>query len=255
MKTLFIARPEGHLEESIGNAEKQGFRVIAAPMVEIKARDDPEFEIFLQRVLSGSADYVIFTSVNGIRIAIEKAGDSKDFLDAIDRAKIIAIGPRTKRALEEKGLKVELLPEKYSSEGIVEELSPLLKGKRVEIVRSAQGDPLLIEGLASGGAAVHEVKIYEVARPRGEPQADAVRQAPLVDVFAFTSSITVENYLKTAEELGLRGVVIDTMNSRLVAAIGELTAKTLRQNGIKVDIMPERFTFDDLLKAIKERVN
>ncbi len=252
MRTLFIARPEGHLEESIKFAEEQGYRVIAAPMVEIKARDDPEFAVFLQRVLSCEVDYVIFTSVNGIRIALEKAA-SEEFIKALNKTKVIAIGPRTKRALEEAGIKVAFMPGKYSSEGIVEELSSLLSGKKVEIVRSAQGDPALIKGLSSC-AIVHEIKIYEISRPKGEAQADAVRQAPMVDVFAFTSSTSVENYLKTAEELGLRSMVIEIMNSRKVAAIGELTAKKLRENGIKVDIMPKHFTFKDLLYAIKERV-
>lgn len=253
MKTLFIARPEGHLEESIKSAEREGFRVIATPMVEIKAREDPEFSVFLQRVTSCEVDYVIFTSVNGIRIALEKAA-SEEFVKALNKTKVIAIGPRTKRALQEAGVKAALMPEKYSSKGIVEELSSLLSGRKVEIVRSAQGDPELIKGLSSAGAAIHEVKIYEVTRPKGEAQALAIKQAPVIDVFAFTSSTAVENYLKTAEELELRSMVIEIMNSRMVAAIGELTAKKLRENGIKVDIIPERSTFQDLLKAIKERV-
>ncbi|MEM2934067.1 MAG: uroporphyrinogen-III synthase [Methanocellales archaeon] len=252
MKTLFIARPEEHLEESISSAEKEGFRVIATPMVEIKAREDPEFIVFLRRVLSCEVDYVIFTSVNGIRIALEKAA-SGEFVKALNKTRVIAIGPRTKRALEKAGV-AAIMPEKYSSEGILEELSSLLSGRKVEIVRSAQGDPELIKSLSSAGAAVHEVKIYEVKRPKGEAQALAIKQAPVVDVFAFTSSTAVENYLKTAEELGLRGMVIEIMNSRIVAAIGELTAKKLRENGIKVDIVPKHFTFQDLLNAIKEKV-
>ncbi len=253
MKTLFIARPEGHMEESIANAERMGFRVIAAPMVEVVERVDPEFKVFLKRVLVGEVDFVIFTSLNGIRIAVEKA-NNKEFINALNRAGIIAIGPRTKRALVGMGINVSILPEKYSSEGIVEELSPFLKGKKVEIVRSAQGDPVLVEGLRKAGASVHEVKIYEVARPSGRAQDEAVKHADSIDVFAFTSSMTVENYLKTAEVLGIRSQVVDIMNKKVVAAIGELTAKTLRQNGIHVDIMPGRFTFDDLLNAIKERV-
>jgi uroporphyrinogen-III synthase len=253
MRTLFIARPEGHLEESISCAEKEGFRVIAIPMVEIKAREDPEFAVFMQRVFSCDIDYVIFTSVNGVRITLEKAS-SEEFVKALNKIGIIAVGPRTKRALQEAGVKVAFMPKKYSSEGIMEELSSLLRGRRVEIVRSAQGDPKLIKSLNSIGAIVHEVKIYEALRPKGEAQSQAIRQASTVDIFAFTSSTSVEYYLKAAEELGLRGKVIEIMNSRMVAAIGELTAKKLKENGIKVDVIPERFTFKDLLNAIKEKV-
>ncbi|MEM2924945.1 MAG: uroporphyrinogen-III synthase [Methanocellales archaeon] len=254
MKTLLIVRSEEQLAESIKYAEGIGFRVISAPMIEIKARDDPEFGVFLQRVLNCEVDYVIFTSVNGIKIALEKAG-SEEFIKALNKTKVIVIGPKTKRALEEAGVKDLLMPEKYSSKGILEEYSLLLSGKKVEIVRSIQGDPELIKGLSSAGADVHEVKIYEVTRPTGEAQANAIKQAPTVDIFAFTSSTAVENYLKTAEELGLRNLVIEIMNSRMVAAIGELTARKLWENGIKVDIIPECFTFEDLLNAIKRRVD
>ena len=65
----------------------------------------------------------------------------------------------------------------------------------------------------------------------------------------FTSSSTVTNFLalidaKDAAELhGL-------LDQVTIAAIGPITADTIRANGLRVDIQPERYTITDMVQAI-----
>jgi len=252
MKTIAIMRPQRYLPESIKLAESYGYDVIAAPMIELREKDDPEFDVFVQHVLNHEVDYVIFTSANGVAFALKRA-DNKKFVDALNTCNIVAIGPNTQRELEKHSIHVDLMPATYSSDGIVSALAPLISEKKVEVVRSSHGSPALIEGLEKHGAHVHEVQVYEIVRPMGEAQEEIIRAAldDKIDVFVFTSAMTVANFLHTAEDLSRKDEVVYAMNRKTVAAIGTPTAEALQRNGIHVDVLPKRFTFEDLLDALE----
>jgi len=120
-----------YLPESIKLAESYGYDVIAAPMIELREKDDPEFDVFVQRVLNHEVDYVIFTSANGVAFALKRAGNKK-FVDALNTCNIVAIGPNTQRELEKHSIHVDLMPATYSSDGIVSALTPLISEKKAE---------------------------------------------------------------------------------------------------------------------------
>ena len=261
MKTIAIMRPEEHLGNSIELAKSYGYMVIAAPMVEVKERSAPEFDVFAHRVLNGEVDYVIFTSVNGVRFALKKAGrymlkshhdNNSKFIDALNACNTVAVGPSTQQGMEKHGIYVDVVPEAYSSEGIVSVLAPHIRGKKVEIVRSSHGAPLLVDGLKKHGAIIHEVLVYEIIRPVGECQRKLIEAALNgdIDVYAFTSAMSVKNFLKTAGNLSKKDELIEGMKHGTVAAIGNPTAEALRENGIRVDVLPKRFTFKDMLDAL-----
>ncbi|MDI6888592.1 MAG: uroporphyrinogen-III synthase [Methanocellales archaeon] len=252
MKTIAIMRPQQYLPDSIKLAKSYGYDVIAAPMIEIRERNDPEFDVFVQRVLNRSIDYVIFTSANGVIFTLEKVG-SKKFVDALNACNIIAIGPNTQRELEKHAIHVDIIPATYSSDGIVSALASFINEKEVEVVRSSHGDPALIEGLEKHGAHVHEAQVYEIIRPTGKAQKGIIQAAldGKIDTFIFTSAMTVANFLKTAEDLGKKDEVIRAVNRKTIAAIGTPTADALASNNIHVDILPKKFTFKDLLDELE----
>lgn len=254
MRVIAITRPKEHLEESAELAKSYGYEVIAAPMIEIRERDDPEFDVFVQHVLVGEADYVIFTSTNGVRFTLKKANCTEKFIDALNECKIIAIGPSTQRELEKHGIGVDTIPRTHSSSGLVSTLAPYVKEKKVEAVQSTQGGQLLVRGLRKNGAFVHEVQVYEIVSPTDERprQLIGVALKGEIDVYTFTSTMTVKNFLTIAEELGVRHDIIEKMNEKTIAAIGEPTATALRKNGVHVDVLPKRFTFKDMLDEIEK---
>ena len=54
----------------------------------------------------------------------------------LEKLKIAAIGPATKAAIEEQGLKVHVTPKEYVAEAVVQALAARVKGKRVLLVRA-----------------------------------------------------------------------------------------------------------------------
>lgn len=138
---LAIMRPKRYLDDSVALAKKMGFEPLAVPMIELADMKDEYFDGFVERVMSGVPDYVIFTSANGIDFTLDKIKDRDAFIDALNATKVIAIGPTTSKALEELGINVLGMPGVYSSEGIVEFLCPDIKGKIIDTARSSYGSP------------------------------------------------------------------------------------------------------------------
>ncbi len=130
-----------------------------------------------------------------------------------------------------------------------------IEGAVIEIARSSHGAPELVEGLSKKGAIVHETQVYQIISPRDERHAALMKRALAgeVDIFAFTSSMMVRNFMSLADEMGVKDEIVRIMNEKTVAAIGKPTAETLSEFGVKVKVVPERYTFGELLQECKKR--
>ncbi|MDD2440372.1 MAG: uroporphyrinogen-III synthase, partial [Methanosarcinaceae archaeon] len=201
---LALMRPEGYREKSEKIARDFGFEPLYAPMIRLEAIKDEGFEPFVQRVLEGKSDYVIFTSANGVTFTLDKLSEAEkqSFTEALKQRKVLAIGPNTQKELEKIGIFKPFMPEAYSSTGIVKALGPKIKGKVAEIARSAYGAKILVEGLRACGATVYETHVYTLGMPEGPLQQALLKRslAGEVQAFAFTSSMRVRNFFKHEEK-------------------------------------------------------
>ncbi len=254
---LAIFRPKEKLGKSIRLAEDRGYEVLAVPMLETQAYDDPMFLGFLGMLERGTAGAVVFTSSNGVIHAFHRARrtmESEDFRDALNRTHVVAIGPSTKLALENFGVGTTV-PVEHSSRGIVDHFErERIVARRVVLLRSRQRSPLLSKGLRSLGHDVVEVTLYEVSLPEDLTEAQAFFGRVVrgdIDVFAFLSSMTVSNFLEVASTLGVGDQVRAVLSQKTVAAIGEPTKETLEKEGIRVSVTPRNASFEDLLDALE----
>jgi uroporphyrinogen-III synthase len=250
MKRVAITRPKKFLPEAEALVRSRGLEPVPVPMMEMVPRDDGALEAFFCRLEKDEVDTVIITSQNGVGFIFDKATDAtvlKDRLNAID---VISIGPKTGKALQERGVKAERMPATFSSDGLVRDFN--LSGKRVEVLRSDHGNPVLISGLESGGATVREVIVYDILPLAGEAQSAFVREALTgsIDAFTFTSTMTARSLLMMGESMGVGEELKKAINAKKVAVIGTPTAVFLRENGIRVDVVPERFLFEDMIDAL-----
>lgn len=255
---LAIFRPIEKLEESVRLAESRGFEVLAVPMLEAREIEDPRFPEFLGRLEAGAVDAVVFSSSNGVAFAFNQATTAlgrKRFQDAMNRTRVVAIGPATQLTLERLGLSAEL-PREHSSRGIVEHFERIAP-KRVVLLRNPQGSPELPEGLRSLGCDVADLSVYEVGLPEDLAGTRAFFDSVVrggVDVYAFLSSLTVRNFFDLATALGVEDAVRAALARATVAAIGGPTKETLEGEGIRVTVVPLRATFADLLDALGRNV-
>jgi uroporphyrinogen III methyltransferase/synthase len=193
-------------------------------------------------------DWLIFTSVNGVRYFVDRLDRSGRDLRAL-RARICAIGEATKHAIEALHLKVDLIGEEYVAESLVEAFRRFdLNGKRVLLPRAAVARDLLPRKLRERGACVDVVEAYRTAIP----EVSATR---VTGIFAgphkpnwitFTSSSTVQNFVRIAGSKLLEGVK--------VASIGPVTTANAKKLGIEVTVEASPHTTDGIVAAILQHV-
>jgi uroporphyrinogen-III synthase len=191
------------------------------------------------------ADYVVLTSKTGVELAAEAGWDPGD-------ATVCAIGSTTADALRAAGYEADVVPEEYSSAGLVERLADEVAGARVEVARSDHGSAVLTDGLEAAGAYVHETILYRLVRPDGAGESTELAADGALDAALFTSSLTVQHFLAAADDRGLRDAVLDGLESATVGAIGEPTKETAEAAGVAVDVVPETADFETLACAVVE---
>ena len=194
------------------------------------------------------APYVVLTSKTGVELAAEAGWEPGE-------ATLVAIGPATAAAAREAGWTVDVVPDEYTSAGLVERLRGEVDGVRIEVARSDHGSDVLLDGLREAGAVVSETVLYRLIRPDEAGDSAELAAAGELAAAAFTSSLTVEHFVEAAAERGVRDAAIAGLNEAVVGAIGPPTAETAADHGIDVDVVPEDAEFESLARAVVEAVH
>jgi uroporphyrinogen-III synthase len=226
-----------------------GAEVIEIPAIEIRpAKSYEALDLALQNI--EGYDWLILTSVNGVGVffsRLQAVGLGPERLLHLD---IAAIGPATAAAIEEHGLPVDVVPDEYVAESVVEALRSQVQGKKVLLVRAKVARDVIPQELRAAGATVHVMEAYETVVPessRGRLHDVLGDPAQRPTVITFTSSSTARNFVELLgpENLGqLDGITI--------ASIGPVTSKTLRELGITVTLEAREYTIAGLVDGLAE---
>jgi len=242
-RKIVITRAQDQAAELSDRLRSLGADAVELPVISIQPAEDPApLDRAIERL--SSYDWLIFTSVNGVRFFLDRLDASAHDLRSL-RARICAIGPATKRAVESLHLKVDLMPEEYVAESLVKAFaSEPLQGKRVLLPRAAVARDLIPDELAKLGAQVDVVEAYRniVPREAAERTREILAAEKRPDWITFTSSSTVKNLVSIAGTESLKGVRI--------ASIGPVTSQTARSLGLTVHAEAKQFTIEGLVEAI-----
>jgi uroporphyrinogen III methyltransferase/synthase len=239
-KRIVVTRARHQAAELADRLEADGALVVEYPVISIGAPDDPERVQRAYQTVSGY-DWLMLTSVNGARRFFDGFLQAGHDLRELAGVSIAAIGSATAAAVTAYGIRVAAVPSEYRAEALVECLDDL-RGRRVLVARAAVARDVLPDTLRARGAEVDVVAIYKTVD--GEPGCSA-DELSTADVVTFTSSSTVERFVRLAGEPG-RGLLARAV----IAAIGPITADTLCDLGFEPQIVPARYTIDDLATAI-----
>lgn len=229
--------------------EEAGGEAWEAPTIAIdSAADTSELQTAVQH--AGDYDWIIFTSANGVRAFFDCMRESGLDIRSLGQAKICAIGPKTKETLEEKGLLVAAMPEKFVAESVVECLKPLLQpGERILLPRSDLARKVLVDTLVQMGMQVDEVVAYRTKKvDRFDAEILEKLRDKSIHIVTFTSSSTVKNFMALVGDVAL-------LQGIKLASIGPVTTKTLAEFGLTPDIEAKDYTIAGLYDAIVEAVN
>ena len=229
--------------------EEAGGEAWEAPTIAIdSAAETPELRDAVAK--AGNYDWIIFTSVNGVQAFFDAMRESGLDIRSLGKAKICAIGPKTKEALEAKGLVVAAMPERFVAESVLECLKPLLNfGEKILLPRSDLARTLLVDTLRDLGMKVDEVVAYRTKKvDRFNDEILEKLRDKSIHIVTFTSSSTVKNFMELVGDK-------EILEGIRLASIGPVTTKTLAEFGLTPDIEATDYTIKGLFNAIVETVN
>jgi uroporphyrinogen III methyltransferase/synthase len=230
-RTVAVTRARAQSSGLAGRLRSLGAGVIEAPAIRIAAREEVELP-----ALAGF-DLVCLTSPNGVGILFDRLAERGEDARALAGATVAAIGPGTARALAERGIRADVVPERFVAESLAASLEGFMI-RRALIARAAQARDVLPDALRARGVEVTVVALYDtLAEPLSAEELDRARAA---DYITFTSSSTVRFFLAVGE-LG---------PSTRIASIGPVTSATLREHGYEPHVEAARHDIDGLVDAL-----
>ena len=236
-RSVVVTRAREQASELRHRLESLGAEVIELPAIAIEplAFDVPDLSRYA---------WLVFTSANGVAAFFDR-GLAPAGLDARALAglRIAAIGPGTASALGGRGLRTDLVPERFVAESLLEAFPPpAAGGERVLLARAEHARDVLPAGLSERGYVVDVLAVYRTVTATHDSDAlDRVRRGN-VDALTFTSSSTVTNLCDLLGDV--------PAPQPLVVSIGPVTSKTALERGLRVDIEASEHTIDGLVDAL-----
>jgi uroporphyrinogen III methyltransferase/synthase len=245
-KGVVVTRAREQASDLADRLKDLGACVYEFPTISVEPLDDyAEVE---QAILTlGNVDWLVFTSVNGVKFFWDQLAEAGLDTRALGGIEVAAIGPATADELKLRGVTPDFVPPKYVAESVVAGLLERgVKGKRVLIPRAKVAREVLPEELARAGADVRVLPVYETRLAQNDPDEiiDALT-AGKIQAVTFASSSTVENFFDL--------LPIETMRlypKVKMACIGPVTAKTLKRYGLNAHIQPADYTIPALAEAL-----
>lgn len=240
-RTVAITRSEDDSEEFIRLARRDGATPVPLPTIELVSRGGGIVDEFLDSAGRYDPDYSVFMSSKAVRLLFETARAASrldELRAAVSRTAVMAVGPKTRAALEESGIRVAHMPDTYSSVGVGELFTRLhAVGKRVIVPRSGASTPFLAQLLDKIGLDVRELRLYDVRASGDTSGWDGFGRLfwqGRVDGLVFTSASSVRAFFEIMD----RGRpperrLLDGLAGTNIVSIGPFTAAELRRLGVQ----------------------
>jgi hydroxymethylbilane synthase len=250
-RRVILTRAVKQSGEMTRSLETLGAEVVSCPTIEIKAPSSWEQ---LDRALIHLSwyDWLVFTSVNGVEYFLWRMDTLGHGRGELGFHRICAVGRKTAEKLESENISVDLTPERFTAEALVEEFTARfahqrLYGSRMLLPASRTTRDVIRPAMEKIGVYVEVVEAYRTVTPaaKGENVARLFR-GDGADYIVFTSPSTVENLAAILETDHLAPHLAKTR----VACIGPVTAEAARSHGLTVHIQPEEHTGKAIVAAI-----
>ena len=196
-----------------------------------------------------SFDWVLFTSANAVR-AVASRAEALNL--AVERAakqpQIAAVGPATTEAASSAGFSVTHTAKTHLGVALAQELGDRLRDKSVFLPRSDRANPDLPAALRKLGASVTEVVAYRTLPPT---DTDKNTVAMMINQQSQAVILFSPSAVHTLVDLLGRDSLAAIQNRVALAAVGPVTAATLREAGVHQIVIASDTTSAAVVEALQ----
>jgi uroporphyrinogen-III synthase len=244
--------------------ERLGATVYACPLLmEKPVENREELQDFVRQVIAGSFDMMIFLTGVGARFLVAEAdsmGVKENFLKALGNLVVVVRGPKPVNALRQLSVRIDVIPENPTTEGVIEALRNRdLQAKRVGVQLYGTPNPQLVSALEAKGAAVTPVQVYAYGTASDLTAVSALIGRILdgqVRVVAFTSAPQVRLLFEFAAQMNMVDPLEQALRTRvIIASIGEVTSRALAERNLTPAIVPAQSKMGALVQAVSDYFN
>lgn len=250
-KRVLVTRPRGQAAELSSLLASLGAQPVEAPMISIVPPEDPAP---LRQAANAAVtfDWIVFSSTNAVDALMKALFETGCDVRALAGPRICAVGTATADRLVRYGVRADLIPEEFRSEGVAAAMFArgAMPGSRVLLPRADIGREVIAEELAALGAEVTEVVAYRTvlndARRDEDPDVYGMLLEGRIQAVTFTSGSAVRSFVSIygADQ------AIDLLRNTTVAVIGPVTGEAAAQLGIRVDVQPSTYTVAAMVDAL-----
>ncbi len=256
-KTVVVTRAAHQSSRLSERLRDLGAEVLEVPAIAVASPADGGASLGsgLARLKAGAYAWVVFTSANAVQRFFQHVPDTR----TLGSVRVAAVGATTAEELRAFRVVADLVPEEYTSEGLLSSfppppppssaLSPSLPSvpssrpgsPTVLLPQAAGARPELRLGLAELGWSVEAVEAYRTVPALIPP--DLLDAAGRAAVICFASSSAVTSYLDQARRAGAAVPAV-------VACIGPVTSASARAQGLEVAAEASEHTLEGLVGAL-----
>ena len=242
-KRVVVTRAAQQSQTLTDKLAELGAEVIEMPATRIARMDLSPLREEMKRL--GDYQWLIFTSQNAVSIFWEQLLGSGRDARALAGIAVASVGPATAGALLERGITVDVIPERFVAEGLLEKLSDRddVTGARMLYVTADGARETLVEGLTERGAEVTVIRAYRSLQDgAGASRLKKALETGSVSAVTFTSASSVRGYVDSVgEDLSLKARAI---------TIGPQTSEAVTTAGIDLLGEAKESTIDGLVAAV-----
>jgi uroporphyrinogen-III synthase len=265
--------------------ENLGGRPYIAPTIGIETDlKNPKEDVlkFLDNVISGDVDYVVFMTGPGIFSLFSiaaKLGLEDKLIHSLSKATVVARSMKPKMVLKKYGIEVNLVPEENTAKGVLRLLlASGVTGKKIAILWHGDYPEQLKDvlyrasavsvieastyrysiSLKEEGASILESMGYDYVAPNEKRVIQLIDKiiAGKINSVTFTSPPSVHDLFKIADINNVSQELKNSLNANVVVvAVGPSTKNALEEYRINVHVMPQIFKMGSMIKALDDYVS
>ncbi|GIP31346.1 uroporphyrinogen-III synthase [Paenibacillus sp. J2TS4] len=254
-RRILVTRTKEQAGELVQRIEELGGKAVALPVIRLQSPVDParlsELEQAIERL--EQFNWIFFTSVNAVVHFLDRLKQFGSDVHRLHGARIAAVGPKTARALEDRGLTVYAIPERYQAEDLFDTVAGDLRaGQQALIPRSDLARKVLPDNLRSQGIHVTEIDIYEniLCTDHAAKLAELFIDRQ-IDMLPLTSPSTFRNLVTLLQSAGVKEPMV-LLSDVMLLCIGPVTARAVEEAGWTDYRMAKEATIDSLVEAMVE---
>ena len=260
MQAKVVAILETRTGPQLGDliARRGGLPMLAPALEEVPDADPQAMASLLAQWRTKPYDVAIFQTGVGTRAlfkACDAAGLTDELLQRLSCARVVVRGPKPVGELHARGVRIDVRASTpFTTEMVLAALSQTpMNGARVLVQRYGAANQALRDGLEKRGAAVEEIATYRWELPADTgpliEMLDALSRSR-IDAVVFTSAVQIDNLYRVARMAGREGSLAAQLNRLVVASIGPVCSRALREHGVTPSFEADPPKLEPLMAAL-----